>query len=82
MWKIVVGFVIFAAMVAVRDHEGRRQGRHGGEKHGADVHAPAAPAAPASAPSKLKRDAVAAGPPQGGPRLPLGGWRTTRSEAK
>jgi hypothetical protein len=50
MWKIIVGFVIFAAIVLYVIMQAGDQVDMSGEKHGGDVHAPAAPAAPASAP--------------------------------
>ncbi|MNU02546.1 hypothetical protein D3C72_2462880 [compost metagenome] len=53
MWKIVVGFVVFAALSMYVIINAGDKADMGGEKHGADaVHAPDAPAsntAPASA---------------------------------
>jgi len=58
MWKIIVGFVLFAAVSMYVIIMAGDKAHMGGEKHGADaVHAPepaasaapAAPAAPASA---------------------------------
>ncbi|RZL61043.1 MAG: hypothetical protein EOP81_18375 [Variovorax sp.] len=51
MWKIVVGFVIFAAISLFIISKGGDKIDMGGEKHGGDAAhapAPAAPAAPAS----------------------------------
>ena len=44
MWKIIVGFVIFAAIVLYVIMQAGDQVDMSGEKHGGDVHAPAAPA--------------------------------------
>lgn len=50
MWKIIIGFIVFAALALFVIIQGGDQLDMGGEKHGADaVHAPA-PQAPASAP--------------------------------
>lgn len=53
MWKIIVAFIVFAALAMFVILKGGDQLDMGGEKHGADaVHAPEAPAsvaAPASA---------------------------------
>ncbi|UCU98679.1 hypothetical protein [Acidovorax radicis] len=55
MWKIVVGFVVFAALSMYVIINAGDKADMGGEKHGADaVHAPDAPAsntAPAAAPA-------------------------------
>ena len=56
MWKIVVGFVLFAALSMYVIITAGDKADMGGEKHGADaVHAPepaaSAPAATASAPA-------------------------------
>jgi len=52
MWKIVVGFVIFAAIVLYVLTKAGGNVDMSGEKHGGDaMHAPE-PAAPASAPAK------------------------------
>ena len=55
MWKIMVGFVVFAALSMYVIINAGDKADMGGEKHGADaVHAPDAPAsntAPASAPA-------------------------------
>ena len=60
MWKIVVGFVLFAALSMYVIITAGDKADMGGEKHGADaVHAPepaaSAPAAPASAPASAAR---------------------------
>lgn len=48
MWKIIIGFIAFAALALFVIVQGGDQLDMGGEKHGADaVHAPA-PAAPAT----------------------------------
>lgn len=58
MWKIIVAFIVFAALAMFVIMKGGDQLDMGGEKHGADaVHAPEAPAsaatpvAPATAPA-------------------------------
>ncbi len=60
MWKLVVGFIVFAGLALYVISKGGDSLDMGGEKHGADaVHAPApaeapaaaAPAAPAAAPA-------------------------------
>ena len=58
MWKIIVGFILFAALAMFIIIKGGDSLDMGGEKHGADaIHAPEptasapAPAAPASAPA-------------------------------
>lgn len=51
MWKIIIGFIIFAALAMFVIMKGGDSLDMGGEKHGAEaVHAPEAPAsAPAAA---------------------------------
>lgn len=53
MWKIIIGFIVFAALALFVIIKGGDQLDMGGEKHGADaVHAPEAPAsAPVAAAS-------------------------------
>lgn len=56
MWKIIVAFIVFAALALFVIMKGGDQLDMGGEKHGADaVHAPetpaSTPAAAASAPA-------------------------------
>ena len=52
MWKIAVGFVVFAGLAMFVIMQGGDSLDMGGEKHGAEaVHAPA-PAAPGAAPAK------------------------------
>lgn len=58
MWKIIVGFIVFAGLAMFVIIKGGDSLDMGGEKHGADaVHAPEpaaaapAPAAPAAAPA-------------------------------
>lgn len=62
MWKIIVAFIIFAALAMFVILKGGVQLDMGGEKHGADaVHAPeapasaAAPAAPVAAPASAAK---------------------------
>lgn len=62
MWKIIVAFIIFAALAMFVILKGGDQLDMGGEKHGADaVHAPeapasaAAPAAPVAAPDSAAK---------------------------
>jgi len=51
MWKLVVGFLVFAAAALYMINQGGDIDM-GGEKHGVETHAPAAEAsAPASAPA-------------------------------
>lgn len=64
MWKIAVGFAIFAGLALYVISKGGDSLDMGGEKHGADaVHAPA-PAAPAPA------EAPAAATPAAAPAAP------------
>ncbi|MFN4350663.1 MAG: hypothetical protein ACK4F6_07645 [Hylemonella sp.] len=50
MWKIIIGFIVFAALALFVIIKGGDQLDMGGEKHGADaVHAPEAPASAPSA---------------------------------
>lgn len=50
MWKLAVGFAVFAAISLFVIMQAGDKVDMTGEKHGAEaVHAPAAPAAPASA---------------------------------
>ena len=53
MWKLIIGFIIFAALAMFVIMKGGDSLNMGGEKHGAEaVHAPATPAsAPAAAPA-------------------------------
>ena len=52
MWKIAVGFAIFAGLALYVISKGGDSLDMGGEKHGADaVHAPAPAEAPAAAPA-------------------------------
>ena len=52
MWKVAVGFVVFAAIAMFVIVKGGDNIDMGGEKHGADaVHAPAPGATPASGPA-------------------------------
>lgn len=59
MWKIIVGFIVFAALALFVIIQGGDQLDMGGEQHGAEAaHAPeasaSAPAAPAPAASAAK----------------------------
>jgi hypothetical protein len=63
MWKIFVGFLVFAAIAMYVIFKGGDKIDMSGEKHGADaVHAPAAPASAASAaaPAMPASDAASA----------------------
>lgn len=52
MWKIIVAFIIFAALAMFVIMKGGDQLDMGGEKHGADaVHAPEAPASAPAVPA-------------------------------
>ena len=64
MWKIAVGFAIFAGLALYVISKGGDSLDMGGEKHGADaVHAPAPAApAPAEAPAAAAPAAAAAAP--------------------
>ena len=64
MWKIAVGFAVFAGLALFVISKGGDSLDMGGEKHGADaVHAPApAAAAPAEAPAAPATPAPAAKP--------------------
>jgi len=54
MWKIVVGFILFAALSLFVIMKAGDKVDMSGEKHGADaVHAPEVPAAAASAPAAV-----------------------------
>ncbi|MBP7565844.1 MAG: hypothetical protein KA795_07540 [Burkholderiaceae bacterium] len=50
MWKIAVGFVIFAAAALYFISQAGDKIEMGGEKHSGDIHAKPAAAAPAAAP--------------------------------
>ena len=52
MWKLVVGFVIFAAISLFIISKGGDKIDMGGEKHGGDAHAPAEPAAAGASAAK------------------------------
>ncbi len=62
MWKLVLGFVVFAAIALYVIFKGGDKLDMSGEKHGADaVHAPAAtPAAAAATPATSASAAAAA----------------------
>ena len=70
MWKIIIGFILFAALALFVIMKGGDSLDMGGEKHGAEaVHAPeappaagAAPAAPAVAPAAAPAPAAAEAP--------------------
>lgn len=63
MWKIVVGFVLFAALSMYVIIVAGDKADMGGEKHGADaVHAPEAPAS-AAAPAAVVAPAAAPAAP-------------------
>ena len=52
MWKIIVGFVLFAAVSMYVIIMAGDKADMGGEKHGGDVHAPAEPAAAGASAAK------------------------------
>ena len=67
MWKIAVGFAIFAGLALYVISKGGDSLDMGGEKHGADaVHAPA----PAEAPAAAAPAAAAPGAPAAAPAAP------------
>lgn len=52
MWKIIIGFIVFAALALFVIMKGGDTLDMGGEKHGADaVHAPEAPASVPATPA-------------------------------
>jgi hypothetical protein len=57
MWKIIVGFAVFAAIALFVIGKAGDKIDMSGEKHGGDVHeaTPAAPAASAAAPASAPR---------------------------
>ncbi|AOG25073.1 hypothetical protein [Acidovorax sp. RAC01] len=61
MWKIAVGFVVFAALAMFVIIKGGSNLDMGGEKHGTDTsHAPAAPASAAATPASAPTAATPA----------------------
>jgi hypothetical protein len=58
MWKLVVGFILFAALALYVLSKGGDIDM-GGEKHGVDSHEPAASAASAAAPAASAAPAAA-----------------------
>ena len=64
MWKIVVGFIVFAGVALFVISKGGDSLDMSGEKHGAEaVHSPApAPAAPAATAAPAAADAAPAAP--------------------
>jgi len=61
MWKIIIGFIVFAALALFVIIKGGDQLDMGGEKHGADaVHAPEAPASAPSAAASAPAPAASA----------------------
>ncbi|MEQ1659783.1 MAG: hypothetical protein ABL896_13530 [Hylemonella sp.] len=61
MWKIIIGFIVFAALALFVIIKGGDQLDMGGEKHGADaVHAPEAPASAPSAVASAPAPAASA----------------------
>ena len=61
MWKIALGFIVFAAAALYIVNKGGDSIDMSGEKHGADaVHAPAPAAAPAAAPASTAAPAASA----------------------
>ena len=60
MWKIVVGFIAFAALAMFVIIKAGDEADMGGEKHGADaIHAPEAPASAAAPAAALPASAPA-----------------------
>ena len=59
MWKIAVGFIIFAAVAMFVVVKGGDKLDMGGEKHGTEVHAPEPAAAPAAVPAAAQASAPA-----------------------
>ncbi len=60
MWKIVVGFIAFAALAMFVIIKAGDKADMGGEKHGADaIHAPEAPASAAAPAAALPASAPA-----------------------
>jgi hypothetical protein len=60
MWKIIIGFVVFAALAMFVIMKGGDKLDMGGEKHGDEaVHAPEAPAAGVAAPAPMTAPAAA-----------------------
>ncbi len=64
MWKLVVGFIVFAGLALFVISKGGDSLDMSGEKHGAEaVHSPApAPAAPAASAAPAAADAAPAAP--------------------
>jgi len=61
MWKIIIGFIVFAALALFVIIKGGDQLDMGGEKHGADaVHAPEAPASASAAAASAPAPAASA----------------------
>ena len=61
MWKIAVGFVVFAALAMFVIIKGGSNLDMGGEKHGTDTsHSPAAPASAAATPTPAPAAAMPA----------------------
>jgi hypothetical protein len=69
MWKIVVGFIVFAGVALFVISKGGDSLDMSGEKHGAEaVHSPApAPAAPAATAAPAAADAAPASTPAAAP---------------
>ncbi len=60
MWKMLVGFAIFAVLAVFLLMKGGANVDMGGEKHGVEISEPAAEVAPASAPTSAPAAAVPA----------------------
>ncbi len=69
MWKLVVGFIVFAGVALFVISKGGDSLDMSGEKHGAEaVHSPApAPAAPAASAAPAAADAAPASTPAAAP---------------
>lgn len=52
MWKIALGFAVFAAIALFVIIKGGDKLTMGGEQHSGDIHAPSSASAPASAASR------------------------------
>ena len=66
MWKIALGFIVFAALALFVIMKGGDNLDMSGEKHGADTHAPA----PAAAASEAPAAPAAAAPASAAPAAP------------
>ena len=65
MWKIIIGFIIFAALSLFVILQGGDKIDMGGEKHGGDSHAPETAPAAAAAPAAPVAPVTPATPAEG-----------------